>query len=213
MRAWRMAWVTALVLAVLVVATTVAAEAESEQGGGRLIERPYTAVLEIFILGPEFAGEVPFSGETSDFGGACSEPVDMVYRSRVEGIDSVFGRFAGEGATCIKAEWGVDASGAAVMTGTRITDMKGPFVLADGSSIVTELIFQGEGFDAETGQITAGVLWIASGGGTGRWMGATFFTTATCRWVSREALSAGIEPERCVLHGTIRYDPFAVAGE
>ncbi|MBW6456009.1 MAG: hypothetical protein K0A98_08975 [Trueperaceae bacterium] len=211
MRGWRMAWSSLVVLATLAVATTAAARAEDE--AGRLIERPYTAVLEIYMLGSEFASEAPFAGETSDFGGACSEPVDMVFRSRLEGIDSVFGRFTGEGVTCIKAEWGVDANGAAVMTGTRMTDMTVPLVSADGSPVGTALIFQGEGFDAETGQITAGVSLVSTGGGAGRFEGATLFGAMTCRWVSREALAAGVEPEICVLHGTIRYDPVAVAGE
>ena len=212
MRAWRMVCIVLVVVAALLVLAMAAAQAEPGDGVGGLIERPYTAVFEIFMVGAEFAAEVPFSGETSDFDGLCSEPVDVVWRSRFDGIDSVFGRFTGTGITCMKAERGVDADGAPAMTGMRITDMKGPFALADGSAIDTYLIDMGQSFDAETGQITAGVFWATSGGGTGRFEGATFHSVVNCRWTSPEALMAGVEPELCALHGTIRYDPLAGQG-
>jgi len=212
MRSVRVAWIALVLVAALLAAAMVAAQAEAGDGVGRLIERPYTAVFEVFMEGSEFAAEVPFSGETSDFDGLCSEPVDVVWHFRWGGLDSVFGHFTGTLLLCVKAEWGVDADGAPTMTGVRYTDFKGPFSLPDGSTIDSEMTLEWEGFDEETGQLTSAVSWTTSGGGTGRFAGATLFGSTHCRWVSPEALMAGVEPELCVVHGMIRYDPFVGQG-
>jgi hypothetical protein len=212
MRTGRMVWTVLVLIGALAVTVTVAAQAEPGAGVGRLIERPYTAVIEVFMLGSEFAAEVPFSGATSDFDGACSAPVDAVWRFRWAGLDSVFGHVDGTLTVCLAAEWGTDADGAPTMTGVRYVDFGGPFTLQDGSSIDAEMTVRWEGFDEETGQLVSAVSWATSGEGTGRYEGATLYGSTNCRWVSPEALIAGVEPELCVLHGHILYDPFAGAG-
>jgi hypothetical protein len=126
-----MPWIGLVFVAALAVATSVAAQAEPGVGMGRLIERPWTAVLRTFLEGgTQFAAEVPFSGETSDFGGLCSEPVDLMWRFRSEGLDSIFGHLTGTAIVCAKAEWGVDAAGAPAMTGMRFTDWGGSAFVA-----------------------------------------------------------------------------------
>jgi len=207
-----MAWVVLVVVVTLAVAATVAAQGEDE-AGGRLIERPYTAVIEVFMQGAEFAAEPPFSGDTSDFDGLCSEPVDVVWRFRWGGLDSVFGHVDGELTLCVKVEWGVDADGAPTMTGMRYTDFFGPFYLSDGSTIGAEMTFEWDGFDEETGQLRSLVSWSTMGEGTGRYAGAAMVGTTHCRWYDPEALMAGVEPELCVMQGMIHYDPFAGTGE
>jgi hypothetical protein len=206
-----MAWFAPVILATLALATTVAAQAD--EAAGRLVERPYTAVIETFIEGAEFAAEVPFSGDTSDFGGLCSESVDVAWRFRWAGLDGVFGHIDGTLTVCVKAEWGVDADGDPMMTGMRYTDFYGPFRLLDGSSIDAEMTFQWDGFDEETGQLRSFISWVTTSEGTGRYAGAALFGTTHCRWHDPEALMAGVEPELCVMHGMIHYDPFAGMGE
>ncbi|MFU8887590.1 MAG: hypothetical protein ACNA8N_03175 [Trueperaceae bacterium] len=206
-----MAWVVLVTLATLVVATAVAAQAED--GAGRLIERPYTAVIEVFMEGAEFASEVPFSGETSDFDGLCTQSVDVVWRFRTVGLDNVFGRIQGALSLCVRAEWGADADGAPTMTGMHYTDFIGTFDLPDGSTTALAMAFQWEGFDTDTGQLVSATSWATSGDGSGRFAGAALFGTTHCRWYDPEALMAGVEPELCVMQGMIRYDPFAGMGE
>lgn len=211
MRARRMTWSVLVVVGVLALAATAAAQAGD--GAGKLIERPYMAVLEIFMVGAEYAGEVPFAGETSDFDGLCSVPSDLVWRNRLVGLDNVFGHFEGTGYSCVQVEWGVDASGASAMVGMDYSDMVGHFTLPDGSAIGVELIVTSEAFDVDTGQLTSAVVLIPWEEGTGRFEGATLYGVMNCRWYSPEALMAGTEPELCATHGTIRYDPLVRAGE
>lgn len=213
MRAWRWTWIALAFVAAMLAAATVAAQAESGDAVGKLVERPYTAVMEVFMEGSEFAADPPFSGETSDFDGLCSEPVDVLWRFRWGGLDNVFGPFSGTLLVCVKAEWGVDADGAPTMTGLGYTDFKGPLVLPDGSIIDADMTLRWDGFDEETGELTSFVSWVTSGEGTGRYAGATIVGTSHCRWANPEAIEAGVEPQLCVLHGMVRYDPFAVAGE
>jgi hypothetical protein len=213
MRTGRMWWGVLVAVVALFVAAMAAAQAEPADGAGKLIERPYTAVLEIFMVGAEYAGEVPFSGETSDFDGLCSVPSDLVWRNRLVGLDSVFGHFEGTGSICGQVEWGVDANGAPAMVGMGWSDLVGYFRLSDGSAIEVELIVLDEAFDMETGQLTSATALAPSGGGTGRLESAKLYGVMNCRWFSPEALMAGVEPELCAIHGTIRYDPHAVAGE
>lgn len=213
----RITWIAPGLVAALLAAATVAAQAQAEEetvdAGAKLIDRPYTAVFEVFMEESEFAAEVPFSGETSDFDGLCSEPVDVVWRFRWGGLDSVFGQFTGTLFLCVKAEWGVDADGAPAMTGVRYTDFSGTFSLPDGSTIDSELTLRWDGFDAETGQLTSATAWTTSGGGTGRLAGAALHGSGHCRRVRPEEVEAGDEPQLCVLHGMIRYDPLAGAGQ
>ena len=213
MRSGRIAWVVLAMVAAWFAAATAAAQTEGDHGAGRLIERPYTAVLEMFMEGFEAAGEVPFAGERSDFDGLCSEPVDAVWRFRWSGLDSVFGRSTGPVVVCVQAEWGVDADGAPTMTGMRYTDFGGTFVLPDGSTIDVEMTFAWDGFDEEAGQHTSLVSWTTPEGGTGRYAGASMVGTSHCRWTDPDALVAGVEPELCVLQGLIRFDPLAGVGE
>ena len=211
MRAWRMAGASLVILATLALATTGAAQ--TDEAAGRLVERPYTAVIEAFMEGAEFAAEVPFSGDTSDFGGLCSESVDVVWRFRLVGLDNIFGRIHGTLSLCVLAEWGTNADGAPTMTGMRYTDFIGTLDLPDGSTIDMTNAFQWEGFDTDTGQLVSTTSWATSGDGSGRFAGAALFGTTHCRWYDPEALMAGIEPELCVMQGMIRYDPFAGRGE
>lgn len=211
MRAWRMAWVVLVILATLVVAATVGAQAEDE--AVKLVERPYTAVMEVFIVEVEFASEPPFSGDPSDFDGLCSEPADLVYHSRFGGLDSIFGHFSGTGSLCVKAEWGVDANGAPTMTGMRYMDMVSRNLLPDGSAIEQVSTVQWEGFDEETGQLLSTFSWTTPGEGTGRYAGSSSFGTVYCRWHDPEAVGEGREPELCTMQGLIYYDPFAGMGE
>jgi hypothetical protein len=213
MRAGRMCWAPSVAIVALLVAALAAAQAEPGDGAAKLIERPYTAVLEIFMVGAEYAGEVPYSGETSDFDGLCSVPSNLVWRNRIVGLDSVFGHFEGEGSLCVQVEWGADADGAPAMVGMGWSDMVGYFGLPDGSAIDVELIVLDEAFDMDTGQLTSATAVVPSGGGTGRFESAKLYGVMNCRWFSPEALMAGVEPELCAIHGTIRYDPHAVAGE
>ena len=215
MRSGQITWIALVLVAAVLAAATGAAQAEAETGdvGAKLIDRPYTSVFEVFMEEPEFAAEVPFSGETSDFDGLCSEPVDVVWRFRWGGLDSVFGHFTGTLLLCVEVEWGVDADDAPTMTGMRYTDFRGTFSLPDGSTINSEMVLRWDGFDAETGQLTSATAWATSGGGTGRLAGAALHGSGHCRRVSPEAVEAGDEPQLCVLHGMIRYDPFAGAGE
>jgi hypothetical protein len=154
---------------------------------GKRREHRRLAVIEAFMVGSEFAAEVPFSGETSDFEGLCSEPVDVVWHFRWGGLDSVFGHVNGTLTVCVQAEWGIDAAGAPAMTGVRYTDFYGPLTLLDGSTIDAEMTFQWDGFDAETGQLRSFVSWVTSGEGNGRFAGATMFGTTHCRWYDPEA--------------------------
>lgn len=213
MRAGRMTWSVLLVVGALAVMAAAAAQAETDDGAPKLVERPYTAILEIFMLGVEYAGEVPFEGEPRDFDGLCSVPADLVWRTRMAGIDSVFGHFEGTGHLCAQVEWGVDASGAPAMVGMGYSDLAGTYALPDGSSIGIQLIATSEAYDEDTGHLTSGVVVIPWRPGTGRYEGATLFGVMNCRWASAEALMAGIEPELCAMHGTIRYDPFAGSGD
>jgi hypothetical protein len=209
-----MAWIVLLGVVGAAMATFAMAQAESAEGeAARLIERPYTAVVEVFMEGAEFAAEPPFSGDTSDFEGLCSEPVDVVWRFRWGGLDSLFGQSNGTLALCVKADWGVDANGAPTMTGTHYTDFVGRFLLPDGSAIDAEMTFQWEGFDEATGQLVSTPSWATTGEGTGRYAGAAMFGTNHCRWTDPEALMAGLEPELCTLQGMIHYDPLAGRGE
>lgn len=214
MRTGRIEWTRVAIVAVLALAATALAQAEPADGVGRLIERPYTAVLEIFVEGgTRYAGEVPFSGEPSDFDGLCSVPSDLVWRNRIVGLDSVFGHFEGAGSVCVQVEWGVDADGAPAMVGMGWSDLVGYFRLPDGSAIDFELIVLDEAFDSDTGQLTSATAVVPSGGGTGRFESAMLYGVMNRRWFSPEALMAGVEPELCAIHGTIRYDPSAGAGE
>ena len=210
MRSGRMVWIVLVVVAALAVAATAAAQAEA----GRLIERPWTYVLEIFLEGgTQYAAEVPFSGETSDFGGLCSEPVDLMWRFVSEGLDSIFGHLTGTTIVCVSAEWGVDAQGAPTMTGMRFTDWGGPISLPDGSTIDAEYTLAWVGFDADTGHETSAFSIATSGGGTGRFAGATLFGTVHCQRANPAAIEAGVEPQLCVMQGMIHYVPLAGAGE
>lgn len=207
MRAWRMVWVVLVILATLAVASTVAAQAEDEAGG--LVERPWTTVFEVFVEGgTRYAGEA-----RSDFDGACSEPVDLMWVFRLEGLDSIFGRVAGTWTTCVQIEWGVDADGAPTMTGMRYTDWGGPFSLPDGSTIDAESTYAWVGFDADGGYPTSTFSIASSGGGTGRFAGAELFGTVYCRREDPDAIEAGLEPQLCVTQGMAHYDPLAGRGE
>jgi len=99
------------------------------------------------------------------------------------------------------------------MTGVRFTDFGGPFSLPDGSSIDAGYTLSHEGFDADTGHLTSAFFVATSGGGSGRFAGATLFATAHCRRMDPEAVEAGVEPQLCIMQGTIQYDPSASAGE
>lgn len=213
MRAGRTMWSALLVVGAWAVMAPAAAQAEPGGGAPRLIERPYTAVMEIFMLGVEYAGDVPFAGEPRDFDGLCSVPADLVWRNRIVGLDSVFGHFEGTGHLCAQVEWGVDASGARAMVGMGYSDLAGTFSLPDGSSLGIQLIATSEAVDEDTGHLTSGVVVIPWRPGTGRYGGATLFGVMNCRWASAEDLMAGIEPELCAMHGTIRYDPSAPSGD
>jgi hypothetical protein len=120
------------------------AQAEPADGAVRLIERPYTAVIEVFMVGAEFAAEVPFSGRRATSTGSARSRSDLVWRNRMVGLDSVFGRIQGTLSLCVQVEWGVDADGAPAMTGMRYTDFIGTFDLPDGSTIDVEMAFQWE---------------------------------------------------------------------
>jgi len=209
MRTWWMAWIALALLA----AATVAAQAEVGEGLGRLIERPYTAIGEIMEDGTDWAGEVPFSGATSEFGGRCSVPSDWVFHMSLGGLDSVFGAVTGTASHCAQVAWGIDAEGAPMPMGIAFTD--GVFALgwSDGSSIGGSIIDLGMGFDAETGLITLSNFQSSAGDGTGRLAGATLFYVADCRYGSDAGVIAGTESVLCSMHGTIRYDPLAGAGQ
>ena len=213
MRAGKRAWTHLVMVVALALAATALAQAEPADGVGRLIERPYTAVVEIWEDGTDWGGEVPFSGETSVFEGRCSVPSDWVFHMRWEGLDSVFGHFTGRASHCAQVAWGVDAQGAPTMMGIEFTD--GTFLVtwADGSTLGGNAIDLGMGFDAEAGLITYGNVQYSVGEGTGRLAGATLFHMGSCRYGSDAAVMAGIESFLCTSHGTIRYDPFASAGE
>jgi hypothetical protein len=213
MRAWRMTWKALVFVAALAAVATAVAQDEPAAEAVRLVERPYTGVIEVFMEGSEFAAEPPFSGETSDFDGLCSEPVDVVWRFRMVGLDSIFGRMQGTLSLCVRAEWGVDADGAPAMTGMHYTDFIGTFDLPDGSTTDLTMAFQWEGFDTDTGQLVSATSWATAGDGSGRFAGAALYGTTHCRWYDPEALMAGVEPELCVMQGMIRYDPFAGMGE
>ena len=202
--------IVSLIIGLLLASSVfVAAQTEPDTSTLRLIERPYTAVIEVFVVSSEFAAEVPFSGDTSDFDGLCSEPVDLVRRHRWEGLDSVFGHFSGTLFVCVQAEWGVDAEDAPLMTGMRFTDFRGQFSLPDGSTIDHEMTTVWADFDVETGQLTQAISWVTSGGGTGKFEGAALLGTTYCRWYDDEAVMAGVEPRLCVLNSIIRYNPHA----
>jgi hypothetical protein len=208
-----MAWIVLAVVVAAAVATVAVAQKESGEGGGRPIERPFTAVMEVFIVSVEFASEPPFSGDPSDFDGLCSEPADLVYHSRFGGLDSIFGHFNGTGSLCVRAEWGVDANGAPTMTGMRYLDMVSRNLLPDGSAIEQVSNVQWDGFDEETGQLLSTFSWTTSGGGTGRYAGSSSFCTVSCRWHDPEAVGEGREPELCTMQGLFYDDPFAGMGE
>jgi hypothetical protein len=154
MRTVRMSLILLALVGALAWSVTAAAQAENSNGVGRLIERPYTAAVEIREDGTDWAGEVPFSGETSDFEGRCSVPSDWVFHMRWEGLDSVFGRVTGTGSHCAQIAWGVDAEGAPALMGTEFTDGEFLVTWADGSTLGGHTIDMGVGFDAETGLIT-----------------------------------------------------------
>ena len=215
MRSGQITWIALVLVAALLVAATGAAQAEAETGdvGAKLIDRPYTVIVEVREDGTDWAGEVPFSGETSDFGGRCTVASDWVFHMRWEGLDNVFGRLTGTGSHCAQLAWGVDAEGAPSVLGIAFTD--GVFVTtwADGSTLGGNTIDMGMGFDAETGLITYGNVQYSAGEGTGLLAGATVFHVSSCRYGSDEAVIAGVESILCTSHGTIRYDPFAGAGQ
>jgi hypothetical protein len=204
-----MAWIALVVVAAVAVAATVAAQEESGGGMSRPIDRAYAMVSEVWGEEVDWAGEVPFSGETSDFGGRCSGPSDFVFRSRMEGFDNVFGRFTNALSHCAQLVWGVDTGGAPMVMGLTYSDQAFLYSLPDGSTLSGTYIHAGNGYDAETGQITDGTVMYSFGDGTGRLAGATMFGSSSCRYVSDEAVMAGMEPLLCYTVGTIRYDPFA----
>jgi hypothetical protein len=83
--------------------------------------------------------------------------------------------------------------------------------LPDGSTIDAEYTFSWVGFDADTGHETSAFSIATSGGGTGRFAGATLFGTVHCQRANPAAIEAGVEPQLCVTHGMIHYDPHAAA--
>ena len=95
----------------------------------------------------------------------------------------------------------------------RFTDWAGPLSLPDGSTIDAEYTFGWVGFDPDAGHPTSAFRIAISGGGTGRFAGAALFGTVHCRRENPEAIEAGVEPQLCVMHGMIHYDPFAGMGE
>lgn len=213
MRARWMIWSVLVLIGAMALAATAASQAEPGGAAGRLIERPYTAVGEIMEDGTDWAGEVPFSGATSDFGGRCSVPSDWVFHMRLGGLDSVFGAVTGTASHCAQVAWGVDAEGVPMPMGIAFTD--GVFALgwSDGSSLGGSIIDLGMGFDAETGLITLSNFQSSAGEGTGRLAGATLFYVADCRYGSDAGVIAGTESVLCSMHGTIRYDPLAGVGQ
>ena len=213
MRTGRMWWAMPVVVAAMALAASAAAQAEPADGTGRLIERSYTAVLEGREDGTDWAGEVPFSGETSVFDGRCSVPSDWVFHMRWEGLDSVFGHFTVTSSHCAQVAWGVDAQGAPTMMGINFTDFDGLTTWADGSTLGGSGLHLSMGFDAEAGLITTNNVQYSVGEGTGRLAGATLFFLGSCRYRSDAAVIAGIESFFCTSQGTIHYDPFAGAGE
>ena len=202
--------IVSLIIGLLLTSSVfVVAQTEPDASIGRLIERPYTAVVTIREDGTDWAGEIPFSGETSDFDGRCSVPSDWVFHMRWEGLDSIFGRFTGTASHCAQVTWGINAEGTPMMTGIVFTD--GVFVTtwAGGSTLGGKSIDMGMGIDAETGLITYGNVQYSVGEGTGQLAGATMFHISSCHYGSDEAVIAGLESILCTSHGTIRYDPFA----
>ena len=212
MRVSRMAWIAMVFVAALVLATTVLAQAEPGQVPVQLVERPFTYVFEYWVTGIDWAGEVPFSGETSDFGGRCSVPSDWVIRGRVEGTASIGGPVTGTAEHCAQVAWGTDADGAPSMMGLSYSDAENAIIWADGSSLHGTMIDMGGGFDAETGEMTGGVLAMFTSG-TGRFEGASAYALHSTRLRDVEANMAGMEPAMMVGHGMIRYDPHATAGQ
>ena len=138
-------------------------------------------VVEIREDGTDWAGEAPFSGATSDFGGRCSVPSDWVFHMRWEGLDSVFGHFTGTGSHGAQITWGVDAAGAPTVMGIVFTDGVFLATLADGSTLGGKTMAMSMGFDAETGLITYANFQYSVGEGTGRLAGATLFHVANRR--------------------------------
>jgi hypothetical protein len=214
MRTWRMTCSALVLGSTLLALASVAAQGEAGDGVGRSIERPWTAVVEILEDGTDWwAGEVTFSGTTSDFGGHCSVPSDWLFHMRWEGLDSVFGHLTGAGSHCAQLAWGVDAEGAPTVMSIAFSD--GVFIItwADGSTLGGNMIDMGLGFDAETGLITSSNFQYSVGEGNGRLAGATLYHVASCRYGSDEAVMAGAESILCTMQGTIRFDPLAGAGQ
>ena len=212
MRARRMAWIVVAVCATLTAVATVLAQAESGQGPTQLVERPFTYVFEYWVTGIDWAGEVPFSGAKSEFGGRCSVPSDWVIRGRVEGTASIGGPVVGTAEHCAQVTWGVDADGAPSMLGLSYSDAENAFIWPDGSSLSGTMIDMGSGFDAETGETTGAMVTMFTSG-TGRFEGASAYALHSARIRDVEANMAGMEPAMMVGQGAIRYDPHAAAGE
>lgn len=93
------------------VTTPVGAPPASASRGQPEKELPFSLSADAVILDLEFApGFGPPLFGTSDFGGHCSVPADVIPRFSLEGQATYLGRFTGIGEHCTRINWAMGGS-------------------------------------------------------------------------------------------------------
>jgi len=82
-----------------------------------------------------WAGDEPFSGETSTFDGRCSVPSEYVRTGTFEGLTFPIGESWGTSEQCGRFVWETDADGQPVIRGDLTTDGIGRLESTDGSTM------------------------------------------------------------------------------
>ena len=82
-----------------------------------------------------WAGDEPFSGETSTFDGRCSVPSEYLRTGTFEGLTFPIGKGWGTSEQCGRFVWDTDADGQPVIRGDLTSDGIGRLESADGSSM------------------------------------------------------------------------------
>ena len=138
----------------LALALALAVGLASAQEAQQTIDMEMTAVAVMRIDEIEWAGDEPFSRETSTFDGRCSVPSDFMYRSLIEGLTFPTGPFTAECESCGQLVWEEDDDGRPVVRGLRSTDGIQTIRNADGSVTTMTYVQEETSFDPVMGVFT-----------------------------------------------------------
>ena len=141
----------------LALALALAVGLASAQEAQQTIDMETTSVAVTHMVEIEWAGDEPFSRETSTFDGRCSVPSEFILWNLSEGLAFPTGPYTAECVSCGQLVWEEDDDGRPVVRGHHATDGVSTLRGADGSVTTMTYVQEETSFDPVMGVFTFGM--------------------------------------------------------